>query len=247
LMAFQSRLQNALDYSGSIKNIKALLKSLDANKVKENFYNKKLKKIETSDAQIKLLKISKSFQQKIIFKNYSLSIMKHRAYAIVGKSGSGKSTLIDLLLGTGEPDEGKVVSNLTPDEVGYVCQNPTVFNASIIENITLGEDFKFDEISFYIDKFELRDDIENLPNGFNTIIGKAGESLSGGQIQRLSIIRELIKKPKLIVLDEYTSALDSRMEKIIHDYILSLKNKMTIVVITHRDYPQNGADEIIKL
>ncbi|MCB1135311.1 MAG: ABC transporter ATP-binding protein, partial [Chlamydiia bacterium] len=158
--------------------------------------------------------------------NVSFSVPAHQMTAIVGPSGSGKSTLIKLILRLHDPLSGKIyaddacIEDLLPaawrSHIAYVPQEPTLFNRSIRDNLLFAspgaseEDIEEACRTAYAKEF-----IDGLPQGYDTVIGENGVQLSGGQKQRLAIARALIRKPKLLIMDEATSNLDSQSEKFI--------------------------------
>lgn len=165
---------------------------------------------------------------------------------IAGSTGSGKSTLLDVILGIKQPQEGSVfISGLPPQEafkrfpgaVSYVPQEPLVIKGSIRENLGFG--YKLEEISIEecwraLQKAELESFVRNLPNGLDTELGERGTNLSGGQRQRLGIARALITHPKILVLDESTSALDAATESSITNSVLKNRQDITLIVVAHR-------------
>jgi ATP-binding cassette subfamily C protein len=192
-------------------------------------------------------------------KNLNLRILPGSHVAIVGPSGSGKSTLVDLILGSLEPTSGKItISDRSPKEsflawpgsTAYVPQKVTISNITLRENICLGyaPDF-FDEsqISDVLGKTGLIELVENQPEGLDYVAGDHGSKLSGGQQQRLGIARALITNPRLIVLDEATSSLDSVTEFEITKAISSLRGQTTVITIAHRLSTVREADVVIYL
>jgi ABC-type multidrug transport system fused ATPase/permease subunit len=179
--------------------------------------------------------------------------------AVVGPSGSGKTTLVDLLLGMFEPQSGTaLVSNATPLEsisnfpgaIGYVPQDVTVFQGTIRENIALGypiEDALDERINFALEVAQLREFVGQLPAGVDTEVGPRGSKLSGGQRQRLGIARAMFTKPKLLILDESTSALDAQTELAVSEAIAAIPYEITTVIIAHRLSTVRKADQIIYL
>lgn len=176
----------------------------------------------------------------------SLNIPAGSSFAIVGSSGAGKTTLVDCILGLIKPDVGKIlISRKNPDEVyskwpgavAYVPQEVFIAKGTIRENITLGYPINFfddSDIWHAIKQAKLEDMVENLSQGINSEVGEFGNLISGGQRQRLGIARALITRPKLLVLDEATSSLDSQMEFSITDSLKMLEGDVTIITIAHR-------------
>ena len=202
-----------------------------------------------------------SYGQKNQFriKNLSLQILPGAHVAIVGPSGSGKSTLVDLILGNLQPDSGKIyISGKNPIEsflawpgsTAYVPQKVSISNVSLKENICLGypaDYFEVEQVLEAIKQTGLEDLVNSQPDGLDLISGDHGSKLSGGQQQRLGIARALITKPKLIVLDEATSSLDSVTESEITKAISSLRGQTTVITIAHRLSTVREADVVIYL
>jgi ABC-type multidrug transport system fused ATPase/permease subunit len=175
---------------------------------------------------------------------------------IAGSTGSGKSTLLDVLLGLKEPLSGSVkISGLEPIEafqkfpgaVSYVPQEPLVIKGTIRENLAFGYEVNdFDDKTYWqiLQKAELDNFVKNLPLGLDTEIGERGTNLSGGQRQRLGIARALITRPKILVLDESTSALDAATEASVTNSVLKNRSEITLVVVAHRLSTLLDADRI---
>jgi ABC-type multidrug transport system fused ATPase/permease subunit len=189
----------------------------------------------------------------------SIQIPAGSACAVVGPSGSGKTTLVDLLLGMFEPQSGiALVSNESPLEsiaknpgaIGYVPQDVTVFQGTIRANVALGfpkEDATDERINFALDVAQLREFIDQLPKGMDTEVGPRGSKLSGGQRQRLGIARAMFTKPKLLILDESTSALDAQTELAVSEAIAAIPYEITTVIIAHRLSTVRKANQVIYL
>ena len=173
--------------------------------------------------------------------NINFEIKKGDFIGIIGKSGSGKSTLINLILGLLKQNNGKVdfnsdYQNLN-DLVSYVPQDIYLLDDTIKRNIAFGEedneidDKKVEEVIISSGLSEL---IQKNKKGLELILGERGIRLSGGEKQRVGIARALYRKPKILILDEATSSLDTSTEKDIINSINYLKNKLTIIIVTHR-------------
>jgi len=177
--------------------------------------------------------------------------------AIVGSSGSGKTTFIDLILGLLEPTTGEItisgqspntINKKWPGVVAYVPQDVVVINDTVIENVGLGfESNSIDEgkIRQCLRMAHLEEVIENLPQKLNEKLGEKGSRLSGGQRQRIGIARALYTNPKILVLDEATSSLDSESEREINKSLSELKGKLTLIVIAHRLPSVINADLVV--
>ena len=185
-----------------------------------------------------------------VLKAVNIEIPVNKMIAFVGESGAGKSTLIDMMTLLLRPQKGRIfIDNIDSREVdykswrsqiGYVSQETVVFDDTIANNICLWKgDYENDEevrnrVHEAAKRAYANDFIENLSEGYQTIVGDRGVRLSGGQRQRLFIARELYKNPNLLILDEATSSLDTESERYIQKSIDALKGSMTVVIIAHR-------------
>lgn len=230
--------------------IKKMEPFLDSYFVSINFVkNYKIKENKNLDFEfnktIKFDKIYFSYNQKNILKNINLEIAKGSIISIMGKSGSGKTTIIDLILNLLNPISGNIyVDDLNMKDinmykwqsiVGCITQDHYFFNDSIYNNLTLGsKKYNKNEINNIL-KLSLCDDFLNPNDDLNKIyMGESGSKFSGGQKQRLSIARTLLREPEIIILDEATSALDKENEeKILKNLKYNLNYKPTIILITH--------------
>jgi ATP-binding cassette, subfamily B, multidrug efflux pump len=191
-------------------------------------------------------------------KNISVQLLQGQTLGIVGKTGSGKTTLIKQLLrqyplGTGELSiSGVPLNKQTLNQVrrwiGYVPQDHVLFSKSVKENILFGNSEATDEeLEKAIDLAALREDLEMLPEGLETLVGEKGVALSGGQKQRISIARALIKNPEILILDDSLSAVDAKTEKRIIDNIREIRKDKTTIITTHRLSAVEHADQILVL
>ncbi|MBS3779666.1 MAG: ATP-binding cassette domain-containing protein [Desulfovermiculus sp.] len=194
--------------------------------------------------------------QEWALKDISLQVHPGERLAIVGPSGAGKSSLVQLIPRFYEPQSGRIILNDRPVEeytldslrrfIGIVSQETILFNTSIRDNITYGlEDVptsKLEEAARIAYAFEF---INALPRGFDTVIGERGVKLSGGEKQRLTIARALLKDPPLLILDEATSALDTQSERIVQKALENLMAQRTSMVIAHRLSTVLSADRIV--
>ena len=178
-----------------------------------------------------------------VLKNVNLQVASGEKVAIVGESGGGKTTLAKLVLGLWQPEEGKVaLSGYNVEEldkklmrrgIAYVPQNVELFSGTIEENIKLGKrTATYEEIKKACQQAGCADFIEKLPAKYGTYLEEAGANLSGGERQRIALARALIKKPKILILDEATSSLDFVSEAQIYETLFSLD--CTLIVIAHR-------------
>ncbi|WP_339319388.1 peptidase domain-containing ABC transporter [Paenibacillus sp. FSL R10-2734] len=178
-----------------------------------------------------------------VLHNLSLHIKSGQKVAIVGPSGSGKSTLSKILLGIYTPTAGKIYyddleleqfnKQKLRRQMGVVPQDINLFNNSILENIRMNkDDVDIEAVKRAAEVAQIRDEIESMPMGYYTVISDMGMNLSGGQRQRIALARAIISDPKVVILDEATSSLDSINEARVSHYFKS--NGCTRVVIAHR-------------
>ena len=180
-----------------------------------------------------------------VINELNFNISRGSRVGIVGRSGTGKSTLADLILGVLVPQQGEIyISGLNPQEsiqqfpgaIAYVPQDIKIINGTIKENICLGfnaDEFEDHQIWRALSQSSLNDFVKDLPDGIHAQVGIEGSKLSGGQRQRLGIARALVLNPKLLVLDECTSALDKKIQKEFLETIANLDRGITIIAISH--------------
>ncbi|WP_299399145.1 ABC transporter ATP-binding protein [Pelagibius sp.] len=188
----------------------------------------------------------------------SLEVPAGGLTVITGASGSGKTTLIDLLLGLHQPQSGRILIDGVPlgeidlqawrSLVGYVPQELILFHDTVLANITLGDpNLGEAEVREALEAAGAWDFVSAMPQGPYTVVGEKGAKLSGGQRQRIALARALATKPKLLILDEVTSALDPRTERDICRNIDALSRDMTVLAITHREAWTEIAERTFRL
>lgn len=190
-----------------------------------------------------------------VLHNLNLHVDKGETIALVGESGAGKSTILNLVIGFNQVNSGEVLidgHNMKDIDLrsyrkhlAVVPQTSILFSGTIRDNITYGVD-NVDEATLdeIVKAANLTDLINSLPDGLDTMVGEHGGKLSGGQRQRISIARALIRNPKVIVLDETTSALDSISEKLIQEALNNLTKDRTTFIVAHRLSTIKDADKI---
>lgn len=183
---------------------------------------------------------------KNIFTDAHMEVRKGQSVGIMGPSGAGKSTIVDILLGLLHVQEGTITCDGVSifenypswlSMIGYIPQSIYLIDESIRDNIAFGIDAdKIDDRRIWevLEEAQLKEFVEELPDGLDTTIGDRGVRISGGQRQRLGIARALYHNPEILVFDEATSALDTDTEKAVMDAINSFHGKKTMVIIAHR-------------
>jgi ATP-binding cassette, subfamily C, bacterial len=189
--------------------------------------------------------VSFSHGEAPVIRNANLEIPEGLITVLQGPSGAGKTTIIDLLTGLHVPSSGRILIGEVPlgetdirswrRMIGYVPQELNLLHSSVRENITLGDKTIRDEdVWAALEQCGAADFVRSMPGGLHGTVGEMGGKLSGGQRQRISLARALVLKPRFLILDEVTSALDPDTEREICENILALEGRYTIVAITHR-------------
>jgi ATP-binding cassette subfamily B protein len=195
-------------------------------------------------------------KDKLLFKKLNLHIKPGEKVGLVGKSGSGKTTLTKLLLRLLDISDGQIaidgqdISKVTQtslrNSIAYVPQEPLMFHRTIAENINYGNpDASQEEVIAVAKMANAHEFINELSDGYNTLVGERGVKLSGGQRQRIAIARAMLKNAPILLLDEATSALDSESEILIQDALWKLMEGRTAIVIAHRLSTIQKMDRII--
>ena len=194
-----------------------------------------------------------------ILQNIFLEIRQGQKIGIIGKSGAGKSTLIDLILGLIKPTKGKIlIDNLNLDhnlkdwqkQIGYVPQDIYLLDDTIKNNIAFGlnaNDINQEAILKSIELSRLKDYVSSLEKKENTVVGNRGIKVSGGQKQRIGIARALYHNPRILILDEATSSLDTINERRIMEEINDIAENITLIIVTHRHKSVSNCDKIYLL
>lgn len=227
----------------------------------ENVYDKRE---NDGDCALAADKVTFGYEEeRRVLEQFSMEIGKGEFVAITGKSGCGKSTLAKLILGFYRPEEGGFFIEGTPygkmslremrEKIGYVPQEPYLFEASIAENIAYGmssvapKEVPMEKIIEAAKAANAHDFIMKLPEGYDTVPGERGNTLSGGEKQRIAIARAVLKNAPVLLLDEATSALDNESERLVNEAIERLCENRTTIMIAHRTSTIARADRIVAM
>jgi ATP-binding cassette subfamily C protein len=210
------------------------------------------------EQSIRLEGVTFAYKKVNVLYDTSLVFKAGEITAIIGSSGAGKTTILDLVIGLLRPQKGEVwIDNLPLEQVdlhqwrrmiGYVSQESILLHDSVFINVTLGDpDITEKEVQEALKMAEIWDFVKKMPKGLHSSVGPRGLRLSGGQRQRLAIARALALKPKLLVLDEATTALDPKTEAAICETLRMLRGELTILAISHQPAILNIADWAYRL
>lgn len=251
----------------AVNHIKIINQSLSTYNKLQDFINKPQeitngnKKFQYKNGQIELKNIDFSYKENTpILRNLSITFLPGKVNALVGHSGGGKSTILRLILRLYDFKKGNIlldkqdIKNLDISSfyqyIGYLPQEPAIFDGTIRENLefalTPEESNHYNEGIFWqaLEKAQIREMIEKLPDKLNTQLGEKGIKLSGGEKQRLAIARIFLRDPQILILDEPTSALDSILENKITQVLNEAMRHRTVIVIAHRLQTVMNADNI---
>ena len=239
--------------NAAAERIQEILDAKNPLKDKDNAISK-----NTFDSEIVFKNIWFKYQDDYVLKDFSLTIPKGKKVALVGQSGSGKSTIANLITRFYDVNKGEIlidginIKDLTisslRNQLGIVTQDAILFNDSIKNNLKLGkDDATDDDVIEALKVANAWEFVKELPHGIETNIGDAGNKISGGQKQRLSIARAVLKSPPIMVLDEATSALDTESERLVQAALENMMKNRTSIVIAHRLSTIQNADEIVVL
>ncbi|MEA5388490.1 ATP-binding cassette domain-containing protein [Haloarculaceae archaeon H-GB2-1] len=198
--------------------------------------------------------VSFSYDSEQVLEDISFRVNQGEFVAFVGQSGAGKSTIVSLLARMYNPESGTIEANGIPisefdirewrSEIAMVRQNPHIFNETLRDNLSLSENVPESEMKRVAEIARVTEFLDELPDGYDTVVGDDGVKLSGGQRQRVALARALLTDAELLVLDEATSDLDSDLEQRIHRAIENLDEDRTILAIAHRLSTVRNADTI---
>ncbi|MEW6096036.1 MAG: ABC transporter ATP-binding protein [bacterium] len=214
--------------------------------------------LPTITGKVEFENVSFSYEDELVLDGIDLQVNPGEVLAIVGPSGNGKTTIVNLIPRLYDPNSGKVMidgydikfvkTQSLRRQIGVVPQEIILFNGTVMENIAYGKiEATFDEIVEAAKAANAHEFITHLPHGYDTQIGEHGVKLSGGQRQRIAIARAIVRKPKILILDEATSSLDSESETLIQASLAEIMKHQTTIVIAHRLSTVINADKIAVL
>lgn len=247
---YQNMVQNEAAVWGLINEIK---------KATDNKESLRTGKSPTLKKKIAIKNISINYDNNInVFSNFSTNIPAQKISVLFGPSGSGKTSLIDAILGLKCINSGEILIDNTPlsdinikewrKMIGYVPQETFLFHDSIRQNVTLGnENYSAKDIKDALKKSDALEFVERMGNSIDSIVGERGGKLSGGQRQRIALARALLRKPRVLILDEATSGLDHKTELQILETLQKLSEKITVIMISHNPSILDYADHIINI
>lgn len=253
MTSMQRQLQRAVIYEAAHRAVQTVV--AEARNEREESPGTRMPTLVTGLA---LDRVSFGFGEKTVLDDVSLEVPANRLTVLMGPSGVGKTTVADLLLGLYRPRRGRVLIDGVPlseidlhawrGMVGYVPQELTLFHDSILANLSLGDPAVDQErVIEALKTAGAWEFVAALPDGLLTTVGERGMQLSGGQRQRIALARALMVRPRLLICDEVTSALDPATEAEICDNVRALDGTMTILAITHRPAWVEVADRVYEV
>ncbi len=215
-------------------------------------------KVDRIRGDVEFERVSFAYEKELVLQDVSFKAPAGRMTAVVGPSGAGKTTLMDLIARFYDPTEGRILVDGIPltkidldsyrAKIALVSQEPFLFNTTILENIRYARpDATEEEVIEAARAAQIHEFISQLPEGYQTVVGERGARLSGGQLQRITVARAILKKASILLLDEATSSLDSESERALQEALDNLMRGKTSFVIAHRLSTVRGADWILVL
>lgn len=212
--------------------------------------------LQVTHGTVEFQQVAFAYGEQPILDHLTVTLPGHLLTAVVGRSGSGKSSVLRLIARLYDPTAGQVLIDGQPltavtlaslqTQVAVVPQRPLLFSGTVLDNLHLAQPTAtVAAIEEACRQAGALDFIQRLPQGFATLLGKGGASLSGGELQRLAIARALLRSPQILLLDEPTSALDAEAEAALVATLLHLRRTMTVILVSHRVETVRQADWIV--
>jgi len=244
----QKEYVNLVEYDSAYWSLLAKIEG--ARKAREEFAGTQIPSLSKA---IRVDSVSFAYAGRPVLKNVSIELPAGSFSALLGASGSGKTTLADLVTGLLRPQKGDIWIDNAPlsqidigrwrQMIGYVPQENLLMHDTVFKNITLGENTIGEpEVEDALRAAGAWDFVQRMPQGIHSVVGERGSMISGGQRQRIAIARALVKRPKLLILDEATTALDPKTEREICLTLQQLKGGITILAISHQSMVVECAD-----
>ena len=255
--SLSSNLPNLKSTHVSFDYINNELKNHHTNQNRQK--NNKIEQFDFKEINFENVDFKYPSQNKLVLKDINLKISKNENISIIGESGSGKSTLIDLFMGLQTPNQGKILINGREinknlnnwqNSIGYIPQSIYLQDETIEKNIAFGvpeNEINKKRIQQVIKLAQLNEFVTQLTDKEYTIVGEKGARISGGQVQRIGIARALYFYPRILIFDEATSSLDNNTENKLLNEIEHLKDKYTIVTITHKSNVAKRSSKIYEI
>lgn len=250
LLPSTNRISTALNaiafYAPTLDHLEANLGDIKESEVTDDVRRNDIKISFDSDCNMKDVCFGYPNSEKNVLEKANMSIPAGKSIGIVGSSGAGKTTVVDILLGLLRTDSGQVLAdgrNVFDNydswlaQLSYIPQTIYMLDDTIRANVAFGipkDQISDSQIWHVLEESQLKEFVQDLPDGLDTMIGERGVRLSGGQRQRIGIARALYTDPRLLIFDEATSALDNETEAAIMEAINSLHGKKTMIIIAHR-------------
>ena len=247
-----------INYFNVISNSIASIQEINKQIIFKNIENNKNIKIydKKNFVEIKNLNFFYPNNKKFYLKNLNFSMSTGEIIFLKGESGIGKSTLINLVCGLIKPKDGKITCNDNDisqnlnkwyEGISYVSQGSRLLDETILNNIVFENPVDQKKLDYAIKISNSNEFINNYEKKLDYLVGENGSNLSGGQAQRIILARAIYKRPKILILDEFTSALDNENEKKIFELLKALKNDCIILISSHNSFVSSISDKIFEL
>ena len=247
-----------INYFTVISNSIASIQEINKQIVFKNIENNKNIKIydKKNFVEIKNLNFFYQNNKKFYLKNLNFSMSTGEIIFLKGESGIGKSTLINLVCGLIKPKDGKITCNDNDisqnlnkwyEGISYVSQGSRLLDETILNNIVFENPIDQKKLEYAIKISNSNEFINNYEKKLDYLVGENGSNLSGGQAQRIILARAIYKRPQILILDEFTSALDNENEKKIFESLKALKNDCIILISSHNSFVSSISDKIFEL